>query len=201
MAFQLPAPWTSLSSSIPNGVSGNVSLPFQAYGSTFVNRTSPAMISPIIASALLNSSRGDERSAIEINDDDDADDEDKEEPDDTITLERRVTAPKASAMHKVAWALSSRRESERKSLAHPTGSKGSVNGRCTPRRSSSKETTPSTKSGSDADSNTRSKGRLNHDLTEKRYRKRLNFQFENLLSALPAHLIAEAEGSNGGPED
>ena len=34
-----------------------------------------------------------------------------------------------------------------------------------------------------------------------RYRNRLNYQFDNLLSAIPARLIAESEGSIGGPDD
>jgi hypothetical protein len=87
------------------------------------------------------------------------------------------------------------------SRAPPKGSNRSVSGSRGSRKPTSKAASHSNKSGSDSGSNQPSKGRLNHDLTEKRYRKRLNHQFVNLLAALPAQLIAESEGSIGGPDD
>ncbi len=42
------------------------------------------------------------------------------------------------------------------------------------------------------------KGRINHNLTEKRYRCRLNGQFETLLSVLPSDLVNGAEGVETG---
>ncbi|KAG4432617.1 hypothetical protein IFR05_011913 [Cadophora sp. M221] len=44
------------------------------------------------------------------------------------------------------------------------------------------------------------KVRHNHNITEKRYRSRLNDQFDTLLSALPASSVAAIEGSSGGKE-
>ncbi len=40
-----------------------------------------------------------------------------------------------------------------------------------------------------------SANRISHNLTEKRYRRRLNRQFELLLSALPVNLVADYSGS------
>lgn len=61
--------------------------------------------------------------------------------------------------------------------------------------------TKRTSSGSDCDPGQGPKVRHNHNLTEKRYRSRLNDQFETLLSALPASSVAAIEGgSHGGSE-
>jgi hypothetical protein len=189
-----------MASPIPHGASSNFSLPFPASDSTFVNRTSSAMMASITASASLRSSQDCERSVIESNDEDN-DDDGNEEPGDTITQEPSSTSPRARALHNVTWTSSLRHESESKSCAPPKCSKCSVNGSRTSRKPTSKVAPHSNKSGSDSDSNHASQGRRNHDLTEKRYRKILNYQFENLLAALPAHLIAESEGSIGGPDD
>lgn len=199
-AFQQTAPWTPVSSSNPNGTLANLTLPFPASDSIFANRTSSIMMNPITAGTSLSSSRGLEKTLIESNDDDDDDDDDDEEElNNTTNLEPTVTSPKADALHKVAWGT--KRECEAKSVTPPKSNKRSVNSRRTPRESIGKAASASNKSNSDSESNHRSKSRLNHDQTEKRYRNRLNYQFDNLLSAIPARLIAESEGSIGGPDD
>jgi len=50
-------------------------------------------------------------------------------------------------------------------------------------------------SESDSENARPSKGRASHNLTERRYRSRLNGQFESLLLALPPNLAAEADGA------
>jgi hypothetical protein len=126
------------------------------------------MMNPITAGASLSSSRGLEKTLIESNDDDDDDDDDDEEElNDTTNLEPTVTSPKADALHKVAWGT--KRDSEAKSVTPPKSNKRSVNSRRTPRESIGKAASASNKSNSDSESNHRSKSRLNHDQTEKRY--------------------------------
>ncbi|KAH7346534.1 hypothetical protein BKA65DRAFT_278983 [Rhexocercosporidium sp. MPI-PUGE-AT-0058] len=56
---------------------------------------------------------------------------------------------------------------------------------------------PTKKAPSDSDP---PKVRHNHNITEKRYRSRLNDQFDTLLSALPASSVAAIEGSSGEKE-
>jgi hypothetical protein len=181
-AFQQTAPWTPVSSSNPNGTLANSTLPFPASDSIFANRTSSIMMNPITASASLSSSRGLEKSRIESNDDDDDDDDDDEEElNDTTNLEPTVTSPKADALHKVAWGT--KRDSEPKSVTPPKGNKRSVNSRRTPREPIGKATSASNKSNSDSESNHRSKSRLNHDQTEKRYA----YLYSELQSSLVWH--------------
>jgi hypothetical protein len=196
--FQLPAPWAALSGSIPNGVSGNVSVPFPAYDLTSMNRTTSTIVHPLTTGTSLNSLRAYRRNVSEGND------VTEDDPYDTTIRGPNARFPKAKARHKVAWGSFSRAKSEPKSLAPPDNNKRSINGNHTFRRAVSKKPPDppnGPKSDSDSDRNHRSKNRYNHDQTEKRYRKRLNYQFENLLSALPVRLIAESEGSIGGPDD
>jgi Helix-loop-helix DNA-binding domain len=196
--FQLPAPWAALSGSIPNGVPGIVSLPFPAYDLTSMNRTSSAIVHPLTTGTSLSSLRAYRRNVSEGNG------VTEDDPYDTTIHGPNARFPKAKARHKVAWGSSSRPESEPKSLAPPDNNKRSINGNHTFRRAASKKPPGppnGPKSDSDSDRNHRSKNRFSHDQTEKRYRKRLNYQFENLLSALPVRLIAESEGSIGGPDD
>jgi hypothetical protein len=163
-----------------------------------MNRTSSAIVLPLATDTSLSSSRGYRRNTSEGND------VAEDDPYDTTTGGPNARFPKAKALHKAAWGASSRSESEPKSLAPPDTNKRSINGNHNFRRAASKEPPGpphEPKSSSDSDSNHRLKSRLKHDQTEKRYRKRLNSQFENLLSALPARLIAESEGSIGGPDD
>jgi len=168
-AFQQTAPWTPVSSSNPNGTLANLTLPFPASDSIFANRTSSIMMNPITAGTSLSSSRGLEKTPIESNDDDDDDDDDDEEEEfnNTTNLEPTVTSPKADALHKVAWGT--KRDCEAKSVTPPKSNKRSVNSRRTPRESIGKAASASNKSNSDSESNHRSKSRLNHDQTEKRY--------------------------------
>jgi hypothetical protein len=196
--FQLPAPWAALSGSIPNGVSGNVSVPFPAYDLTSMNRTTSTIVHPLTTGTSLSSLRAYRRNISEGND------VTEDDPYDTTIRGPNARFPKAKARHKVAWGSFSRAKSEPKSLAPPDDNKRSINGNHTFRRAVSKKPPDppnGPKSDSDSDRNHRSKNRYNHDQTEKRYRKRLNYQFENLLSALPVRLIAESEGSIGGLDD
>ncbi len=103
----------------------------------------------------------------------------------------------------MAWGSSSRPEPELKRLTPPDTNKRSISGNHIFRRAARNEPQGPPhipKSDSDLD-NRRSKNRLKHDRSEERYRKRLNDQFENLPSTLPARLIAESDGSIGGPDD
>ncbi|KAE9380556.1 hypothetical protein N431DRAFT_459482 [Stipitochalara longipes BDJ] len=198
MTSQLPAPWASLQNAVPNGTPANMTLPFPASDSGYMTRTPPATMAPVPASAPLSSSNGYGRVLIESNDGNDEDN-----PYSTTIMEPNVTSSETRPLYNVAWASSSRRELKSNSqTSHGIHSvNGNQAGNRMSRRQINRDGAPSNRNDSDSDSNHRSRGRLNHDLTEKRYRKRLNDQFETLLKALPAHLIAESEGSIGGPDD
>jgi hypothetical protein len=193
MAYQLPAPWASLQNPVPNGTPANMTLPFPASDSTYLNRSSSAMMAPIPASIPLHPSNG-----YETNDD-----HDEDNPYITTSMEPNVTSPETRPLYNVAWASSSRRDSESNSQTPPEtrAANATRTGNRTSRNQINRDGAPSNRSDTDSDGNHRARGRLNHDLTEKRYRKRLNHQFETLLKALPACLIAESEGSIGGPDD
>ncbi len=70
-------------------------------------------------------------------------------------------------------------------------------------RTSKRSSLSKATSGSDSDTYMgplSSIGNDNHNLTEKRYRSRLNDKFETLLSALPRSLLADADGGHIGSE-
>jgi hypothetical protein len=156
------------------------------------------MLSPIASGPSSTSSRTFDRNFVESNDDE------EEDQYDTIMVKSKFTSPKAKALHKVAWTTSSSKQKP-ESRSRPKGrakrSKRSAKASRTPHKPATTERSHSSKSNSDSENHLPSKGRANHDLTEKRYRSRLNNQFENLLAALPASLIAENEGSIGGVDD
>jgi Helix-loop-helix DNA-binding domain len=152
------------------------------------------MLGSIASGASSNSSRSRDRNFVDRND---------EDQHDTITVKSKFTSPKAKALHKVAWTTSSRQKPESRSRPKSPAKRGKRSAKVdrTSRKPASTKASPSRKSDSDSEDHPPSKGRLNHDLTEKRYRSRLNNQFETLLAALPASMIAENEGSIGGADD
>jgi hypothetical protein len=104
----------------------------------------------------------------------------------------------------VAWTTSSRQKPESRSRSKGLAKRGKRSAKVdrTSRKPASTKASPSRKSEFDSEEPLPgSKGRLNHDLSEKRYRSRLNNQFETLVAALPASMIAENEGSIGGADD
>jgi hypothetical protein len=161
-AFQQPAPWTSLAGSNPNGTPANLTLPFPASNTILANRTSSTLMNVNTVGGSL-ASRVYDKMIIESNDDDD---DDGEESYDHTNPEPTVASPKADALHKVAWGT--KREPEPKSLTPRKCKKRSVNSIRTPREPTRKDPPTSNKSDSSSESIHSSKGRLNHDLTEKR---------------------------------
>ncbi|KAH9214173.1 hypothetical protein DL95DRAFT_446694 [Leptodontidium sp. 2 PMI_412] len=87
---------------------------------------------------------------------------------------------------------------ERESDKEKFGLKSSSEAADSPRHAQNNRTPPPSKRAlSDGDP---PKVRHNHNITEKRYRSRLNDQFDTLLSALPASSVSAIEGSSGGKE-
>jgi hypothetical protein len=169
-------------------------LPILPSESIFVDRTSPMMMDSMTAGSSSSSSKTYDRNFVESNENDDHD------HCGTITVEATLISRKANAFYKETGATSSRQvlESKIRANAPPKRCKRSFKGNCSSLQRPSTEA--STKSASDSESNHEPKC-LDHDLTKKRYRSRLKNQFENFLSALPASLIAECDGSAGGGED
>ena len=196
IAFQLPAPWAPPQNPVLHDATGSTTLPFPTSESTY--RTSPEMMVPIPAGAPPHPSSAYGRNLTENNDENDENSQYG-----TTIMNPIVTSPETSLHYNVAWTSSSRRQSESTSQTPPSthSTNGNRTGKRTSRTQTNRDRAPSNRSDTDSDSNQRSRGRLNHDLTEKRYRKRLNNQFETLLKALPAHLIALSEGSIGCPDD
>ncbi|KAH6679685.1 hypothetical protein B0J14DRAFT_304312 [Halenospora varia] len=70
-----------------------------------------------------------------------------------------------------------------------------------PRNSQSSKSKSPRSTLSDSDSGSNNRGRRNHNLTEKKYRNRLNGQFETLLQALPPAPAGDNASGSDGPHE
>ncbi|KAF8864822.1 hypothetical protein BDZ45DRAFT_669197 [Acephala macrosclerotiorum] len=107
--------------------------------------------------------------------------------------------------YRPAWNKTSERRNDRAAKRRTkSAGESSIGSRTSTRMDSSRlrtsKRTSTSSSGSENKESIVSDGNSKHNLTEKRYRSRLNDKFENLLSALPPSLVADTHTGAEHPE-